>query len=141
MTLSVKSNTLTPAAWAALRPRFQQLGVDLVAKAQDFCPVDTGDLRASIDYELIDSRHVLRLSADTPYAFFVEFGTSVRQAHPFLRPAVLAVSGLLKFAGRITTGANLPGRAPGTQARRGSLTNVAKNTRTTRRFDRRFRNP
>lgn len=59
----------------------------VAARAQDYAPVDTGALRASIRVDDVtpDSAQV---SANTDYAAFVELGTSHMAAQPFLRPAL-----------------------------------------------------
>lgn len=51
-----------------------QLGQQI---AQDYVPVETGDLRANIKYNYLDDTRC-EVVADTPYAKFVEYGTGVR---------------------------------------------------------------
>lgn len=60
------------------------------AEAQRLCPIDTGQLRNSIGYTIRRSEMMVAIHADQPYAFFVEFGTRLQVARPFLRPALLA---------------------------------------------------
>lgn len=62
----------------------------VVRKAKQLVPVDTGKLRASIDYELdkVTSGYVARIFAETEYAIFVEMGTRKMDAQPYLRPAL-----------------------------------------------------
>lgn len=78
---------------ALLREKVQQGLEDcaeaLVGHAQGYCPVRTGALRDSIDYEIVDDRNVaIRAGSDEAYyAAYVEFGTSRNVAQPFLRPA------------------------------------------------------
>lgn len=66
------------------------LSVDRTAKR--LCPVDTGRLRASINWRLeADARGLLAIvGTDVEYAPYVEFGTSRMSAQPFLRPALEA---------------------------------------------------
>ena len=66
----------------------------LAERARELAPVRTGHLLASIypDVGEIEEQneafHPLQVVADTPYASFVEFGTSKMEARPFLGPAV-----------------------------------------------------
>jgi len=54
--------------------------------ASSRAPVDTGNLRSSIDYEVgTDNADVF---ATANYAEHVEYGTSNMAAQPFLRPAI-----------------------------------------------------
>jgi len=54
----------------------------VVDRAQAYCPVDTGALRASITYELEDLDKTIRgtVAPHMPYAVYVEFGTGIRGA-------------------------------------------------------------
>lgn len=63
-----------------------QVGKEVAADARRLCPVDTGRLRDSIDYDVTGD--TVRISASAPYARFVEEGTSTQKAQPFLRPAL-----------------------------------------------------
>jgi HK97 gp10 family phage protein len=67
--------------------------VDRRAKA--LCPVDTGRLRASINWRLgSDARGVLGIiGTNVSYAVFQEFGTRHQAAQPFLRPALASIGG------------------------------------------------
>lgn len=49
---------------------------------------DTGRLVSSIRWEFTGSRLAIRVMAGTEYAAFLEFGTSVLAARPFLRRAI-----------------------------------------------------
>jgi HK97 gp10 family phage protein len=62
--------------------------VDSVAKRM--CPVDTGRLRASINWRMeTDSRGLLAvIGTNVEYAPYQEFGTRHMPAHPYLRPAL-----------------------------------------------------
>lgn len=65
------------------------------AEAARLCPVDTGRLRGSIEWELgRDARGlVARVGTNVHYARFVEEGTRRMAAQPYLRPALRAVEG------------------------------------------------
>ena len=56
------------------------------AYASDYCPVDTGRLRASITHDRDDD--TMYLGTNVEYAPYVEMGTERMQAQPFLRPAI-----------------------------------------------------
>jgi HK97 gp10 family phage protein len=66
------------------------VAVDRMAKS--LCPVDTGLLRASINWRLgSDGRGLLAIiGTSTHYAPYIEFGTRYMAAQPFLRPALAA---------------------------------------------------
>jgi HK97 gp10 family phage protein len=58
-------------------------------------PVRTGALRASIARTPVEQKRggfVVRITADVPYARFVEYGGARTPAHAFLRPAARASS-------------------------------------------------
>ncbi len=59
-------------------------------RARELCPVDTGRLRDSIRVER--DGNAARVSANTDYAAYVEFGTSKTAPQPYLIPAVLGFS-------------------------------------------------
>ena len=58
------------------------------AKAKELCPVDTGKLRASIT-PVIQSWAKAYVGTNTHYAPYVEYGTKMSPAQPFLEPAFL----------------------------------------------------
>lgn len=58
-----------------------ELGQEVALDAEQRAPVDTGALQDSISYA--DGA----VTADVPYAPFVEYGTSDTPAQPFMRPA------------------------------------------------------
>ena len=53
--------------------------------AKKDCPVDTGNLRDSIDYDVKDDKAIVGTNVE--YAPHVEYGTIKMKAKPFLRPA------------------------------------------------------
>ena len=59
----------------------------IVSDAQTMAPVDTGALRDSIGSQ-VDGWEA-EVYADTPYAAYVELGTSKNHAQPYLSPATL----------------------------------------------------
>src|SRR5258708_763976 len=69
--------------------RMDNAGKRIVARAKQLVPVRTGQMRDSIGYIYRQSDKKLILHADHPAAFFVEFGTRLMRARPFLRPALI----------------------------------------------------
>ncbi len=61
----------------------------IIAEAKRICPIDTGQLRSSIQiYDENTAKATVQLAANTSYAAFVEWGTSRMKAQPYMRPAV-----------------------------------------------------
>lgn len=62
-------------------------------QAKRLAPVDTGRLRSSIGWTLIQDggRLSALVGSNVAYAWYQEFGTSRMPAHPFLRPALASV--------------------------------------------------
>lgn len=81
-----KKGTLDPAVTIMLN----KMGSAVAEEARRLCPVDTGQLKASIGYTVRQSDKTVQIHADMPYAYFVEWGTRNTRAQPFLRPAILA---------------------------------------------------
>ena len=71
--------------------------------AKDVCPVDTGNLRSKITTDDSHIRYlVMRVGTDVFYAPYVEFGTKVMVARPFLFPAFFAYENdIVKAIGRV----------------------------------------
>lgn len=71
----------------------QHLGPRIVEVAERLAPVDTGELKSSIDYVIRDEAGLPHLyiaaglRSRAPYAGFVELGTRRMRAQPYLRPA------------------------------------------------------
>ena len=59
-------------------------------QARSLVPVDTGNLRDSIDYEIrqTEASFAVVIFAGAEYALYVELGTSRMQAQPYLRPVL-----------------------------------------------------
>ncbi len=91
--------TLPLDVFAAVQDWAKEIAFRLAERAKEIVPVRTGHLLESIsavfgeDVEGPDSDGSLRafepvqVVADTPYASFVEFGTSKMAARPFMGPA------------------------------------------------------
>lgn len=69
----------------------QGAGIDCQAGAKQACPVDTGRLRASIQYAKTGEA-ACQVGTNVEYAVYVEMGTYKMAARPFLSPAFLASS-------------------------------------------------
>jgi HK97 gp10 family phage protein len=77
--------------WAAAQERAAERAARWAADmARSLCPVDTGFLRDSISHEVrrIGTGFAIVVLAGAEYALYVELGTSVSRAQPFLRPAL-----------------------------------------------------
>lgn len=61
-------------------------GEEAKGYAKKLCPVDTGNLRNSIDYDVLDD--TMQVGTNVEYASFVELGTSRQKAQPYLKPAI-----------------------------------------------------
>ena len=108
---------------------------DVVRKAKQLVPVDTGALRASIRISSTTEAANLGLSGATvevgqPYASFVEYGTSRMAPQPFMRPAVDSVRNPFRQDVLEAAAELLGGRGRGGVGRaRQAITGVARPTR------------
>jgi len=75
-------NDILEAIWQGV----VKAAFDMERHAARIVPVDTGRLRASIRLEI--EGNTIRMSANTDYAEFVEFGTVKMRAQPYMRPAL-----------------------------------------------------
>jgi HK97 gp10 family phage protein len=62
------------------------IGLYVEGEAKLRCPVDTGNLRGSIDHKA-KTDHVV-IGTNVEYALFLEKGTQRQKAQPYLTPAV-----------------------------------------------------
>lgn len=70
---------------------------DLSETARSYAPVDSGELRDSIEVEELDEGHyAVGPRDDIEYAPFVEWGTSTTPAQPYMQPAALDHQGDLR---------------------------------------------
>lgn len=83
-----KSRILAPAIDARMRA----MGEAGVAEARRLVPVDSGNLQRSIGYSYDAKEKIITLYADQHYAYFVELGTRVSAARPYLRPAIAVMA-------------------------------------------------
>lgn len=82
----------------------QRFGMEVANRAKQFCPVDTGRLRASIGIEPGKDAQgpYVDVGTSVTYGPYVEYGTSKARAQPFMRPALAEAAG---FFGPTMTGA------------------------------------
>lgn len=65
----------------------EEIGIDLSPKVSQKAPVDTGELRDSVGYE-VGSDEVI-IGAQAKHSVYVELGTSKAPAQPFLETTVM----------------------------------------------------
>ncbi|MBE5801694.1 MAG: hypothetical protein E7319_05330 [Clostridiales bacterium] len=83
------SRRIAAAAQAATRQALEEV----LTQAQALCPVDSGELRQSLHLRMSDAQTGAagEVVADAPHASYVEMGTFLRPAQPFLQPALAQV--------------------------------------------------
>ena len=64
----------------------ETIGLFVENRASLLAPVDTGNLRQSIDHKT--EKNSVHIGTNTEYAPYQEFGTVKQKAQPFLTPAV-----------------------------------------------------
>ena len=72
---------------SAIGVALEEIGLLAENYAAKKCPVDTGNLRGSITYEVDAAGNAVYIGTNVEYAPYVELGTSRQKAQPFLRPA------------------------------------------------------
>lgn len=72
---------------SAIGVALEEIGLLAENYAAKKCPVDTGNLRASITHEVDAGDNAVYIGTNVEYAPCVELGTSRQKAQPFLRPA------------------------------------------------------
>lgn len=72
---------------SAIGIALEKIGLLAENYAEKKCPVDTGNLRASITHEVDTADNAVYIGTNVEYAPYVELGTSRQKAQPFLRPA------------------------------------------------------
>lgn len=72
---------------SAIGVALEEIGLLAENYAARKCPVDTGNLRASITHEVDAGDGAVYVGTNVEYAPYVELGTSRQKAQPFLRPA------------------------------------------------------
>lgn len=62
-------------------------GAEMQGKAQRKAPIDTGNLKRSIELEVTDGGKTAEVTPTADYGAYVELGTRFMNAQPFLGPA------------------------------------------------------
>jgi HK97 gp10 family phage protein len=89
--MKAKLSLLRASLPDAEEAKMKRIVLQIERDAKSIVPVDTGNLRASIESRVIrnnDGGITGVVGTNTDYAAFVEFGTSKMGAQPYLRPAV-----------------------------------------------------
>src|SRR5690606_22958540 len=77
-------------------------GVFLQSEATVRAPVQTGALRSSINYRVLEKEGRVLVGSNMEYAPYVELGTSRNKSQPFLEPAIMENhQNLKRIAGEI----------------------------------------
>lgn len=73
--------------------RYDNMGREIVERARQLAPVETGQLRDNIGHEVRVTATAIEVAihSDVFYAAMVELGTSKMEARPHLRPALAEV--------------------------------------------------
>lgn len=90
MSVTVKQDNteqVTHSIESAINTALEKIGLLAEGYAQMKCPVDTGNLRASITHEVDTGGKAVYIGTNVEYAPYVELGTSRQAAQPYLRPA------------------------------------------------------
>lgn len=91
----------------AVRGAVAETALNIETGAKRNAPVDTGRLRSSIGTEIVGDGLAADVGSNVEYASYVETGTSVMAAQPFLTPAAEVEAGkftdtVAKHARRVT---------------------------------------
>lgn len=81
------TDKVTEGIESAIAVALEEIGLLAENYAAKKCPVDTGNLRGSIAYEVDTADNAVYIGTNVEYAPYVELGTSRQKAQPFLRPA------------------------------------------------------
>jgi HK97 gp10 family phage protein len=63
------------------------IGEFVEGQAKLLAPVDTGNLRGSITYQVNEGNHSVQIGTNVEYGIFIEKSTSRMKGQPFLTPA------------------------------------------------------
>jgi HK97 gp10 family phage protein len=95
LSATANTNSVDIGSWiqANVTPKVRSAGeqsaILVMDTAKAIVPVDTGRLRDSIDYQVVEDAQQITwiIAPHTEYADFVEFGTSRQAPEPYMRPA------------------------------------------------------
>lgn len=71
----------------------EEIGLTAEGYAKKACPVDTGRLRNSITHVVDPGEKAVYIGTNVEYGPYVELGTRLTEAQPFLRPAASGHAG------------------------------------------------
>ena len=71
-----------------INARLEDVGFLVETYAKEYCPVDTGVLRASISSKVTQPEHKVTIGTNVEYAVYVHQGHHSYAGKPFLRDAV-----------------------------------------------------
>lgn len=82
MKITVKDNSAMTVAEmkAAVARALERVGKEMETRAAALAPVDTGNLRGSIDHKV--SEQTVYVGSNASYAAYVEYGTGYYSTHP-----------------------------------------------------------
>ena len=80
------SNLVREELELAVKRALTKCGLQAQTFSKSLCPVDTGNLRNSISYEVNDN--TVYIGTNVEYAPYVELGTYKMTARPYLEPAL-----------------------------------------------------
>lgn len=94
--VNINLNDMSEEVRSALKQQIvlslQAIGMEAEGYAKDECPVDTGTLRNSISFEVIDDEQAVYVGTNVEYGVYVEYGDKahheVGRAH-FLRDSAV----------------------------------------------------
>ena len=80
-------DTLSKEIRSAIADALEKSAIRVKAQAKMLAPVDTGNLRNSIDYSM-DSFRTAHVGSNVEYSAHQEYGTRFTKAQPYLHPAL-----------------------------------------------------
>lgn len=84
--VDINPNT-APLVMTAVKKGIEYGAIKVTKDSKGLCPVDTGNLRKSIRYEMI-KEYVAEIGTNVKYAPYVEYGTKRMKEQMYLRPAL-----------------------------------------------------
>ena len=91
ITLAVTFNDNSQEAKEKLKQNIlracEAVGLYVEGESKKLSPIDTGNLRGSIEHDSDAEQGIARIGTNVEYAIYQEFGTRFQKGMPFLRPA------------------------------------------------------
>jgi HK97 gp10 family phage protein len=87
MTWRINPEQLSSRARQYVKDVVRKTGYDVEAEAKGVVPVDTGNLKNSIQTEVVSDFEVTIGPRNVDYDMYVEFGTTRQSAQPYMTPA------------------------------------------------------